>query len=316
MWISTAIAISIGSIIIALIKDTEENRKRVCCFACICLIMQSGFREYLIPINDTLSYYKNYSFIHGLTFKQIISLKIFEPGIFDNRAPAYNLFAKICTSTGLSFRIFLILTSSIISSCFCNYIYRNSRSLIATITCIVLYEALFSSFFESAIRQTLAMSMALYSIKYLEQNRVSTFIAIILVAVFFHVSAIILLSIPILTLYREQRKILLLSLIATPFLLLTAPKIISQILLKSSISIYAIQTNGIIGAPIYSILLYTIGLLTYIILRKKLDYSRQIRILLSSLSCAIILLPTVWVNPTFIRLGFYFVLILIPAILS
>ena len=314
MWTSTAIATSLGSIIIALIKDTAENRKIVCCFACICLIMQSGFREYLLPINDTLSYYKNYCYIQDLTLNQITSLKHFELGFFDNRSPVYNIFAKACSSLGINFRIYLILISSIISTCFCNYIYRNSRNIVAIIICIVLYEAIFSGFTESAIRQTLALSMALYSIKYLEQDRIPTYIAIILITVFIHVSAAILLLIHLMILYIKQQIVLMSSLISTPFLLITTPSILGPMLAKSSISIYAIQTNGVTGAPIYSLALYTIGAVTYILLRKKRDYSQQTRILISSLSCAIILLPTIWVNPTFIRLGFYFVLILIPLI--
>lgn len=305
----------IGLLICFTVPDCKRSRKIVCILVCICFILQAGLRDYIHSTNDTYNYYYSYKYLLQFDFQEIIhqtTLTFFDD--YQNRDPAYDIFVKLTQDIYPDFRFFLLVVASLISIPITWIIYRFTNSLQGIVIGVMLYEALFAGFFETGIRQTIAMGLIYCSLPYVMERKLIKHYAILALASLFHSSAIIFIPFYFLVTFKYTKKFLIWAIVLTPAFMAIAPALISFLGEGTMFENYANTKVDNLGTPVFSALLFIVSIGTWIY-RKHFDENKvDDRILISALICSLILMPSTWVNSNFIRLVFYYLVFLMPLI--
>ena len=305
----------IGLLICITVPDCKKSRKIVCILVCICFILQAGTRDYINSTNDTYNYYQSYKNLLPFNIQEIIHQTTFT--FFDdyqNRDPAYTIFVKLTQEIYPDFRFLLLIVASIISIPITWIIYRFTNSLPGIVISVMLYEALFAGFFETGIRQTIAMGLIYFSLPYVMERKWIKHYVILTMASLFHSSAIIFIPFYFLVTFKYTKKFLIWVIVLTPIFMTIAPALILFLGEGTMFENYANTKVDNLGTPVFSALLFIVSIGTWIY-RKHFDENKiDDRILIAALICSLILMPSTWVNSNFIRLVFYYLVFLMPLI--
>jgi len=183
----------------------------------------------------------------------------------------------------------------------------------------LVYQALFAGFFETGIRQTIAMGFVLSSINFVLKKNIVPFVICILIAYTIHSTAIFFVPLLLIHFIREYRKVLLVTLLCSPVLMSFVSTIIGYISQGTVYEGYASQRAGA-GTPVFSAFLYLVAILYYWFYPKIQEETEYGGDLLSlAVMFAVLLMPLSWVNPNYLRLTFYFTsffLAIIPLIVE
>lgn len=310
----TFIAGIIALLFCAFVEDTQRNRRNVCVFVCICLILQAGMRDYLHSANDTYNYLRMYRAV--LPWSLDDAFKLFKEwnNEYVNRDPGYTVFVKLTQLICPDFRFFLLLVAAIISIPVCRIIYTYTNSITGIAVAVIIYEALFAGFFETGIRQTIAMGIIYFSIPYILNRNWKIHYLLLSIAYTIHSSALIFSPFYFLVNIKFTKKLLIWSIILTPMFMAIAPQLIAFLGEGTTFETYANTKVDNLGTPVFSTLLFIVAIATYI-LKSNFDESNiKDRLLLSSMVCSLVLMPSTWVNSNFIRLVFYYLIFLLPLI--
>lgn len=233
---------------------------------------------------------------------------------YSQRDPGYDIFVKLTQMILPNFVFFLIIVAVIISVPMTWILYRFTHSLPAIVIGVLIYEALFSNFFETGIRQTLAMGIIYSSLPFVIRKKWIPHYLMLLVAYFFHSSALIFAPFYILCQLKINRKFLLIAILLTPIIMVYSKDMIILVSDGTMFEQYALTTEHNAGTPVFSamLLIVAIGVWMY---SKRLDERIMTnRMMIVAMICSLVLMPSSWVNSNFIRLVFYYLVFLMPLV--
>jgi hypothetical protein len=165
------------------------------------LLLFHALRDpFLYP--DSQSYFNVYNIIKdNESFYDIIS----DPQVLFRFEPGYVLFNYFTSIFFPSDNSLFVVSSVIIVTGYLFAVYKYSRSPILSVIIIILYPMIFlQSFF--VLRQHLACAIFMFSLPYIERRKFWSFLLILLIAISFHYSALILL--PIYWIYNSNYSVL------------------------------------------------------------------------------------------------------------
>lgn len=273
------------------------------------LFFISAFRGTDVGI-DLKRYIPRYNLIASTGWKEIFTLRHivdFEYG--------YILYNKIISSLFINEQALLIVTSAIVVFCFSYFIWKYSRIPWLSFYLFVTLGFWGSSF--NILRQYIAMSILMFSIKYIKKRNLIKFLACLGLAVSFHTTAICYIVLyPLHNIKINKIHITLLSFIAI-VTLFTSEYIIKLVVGYTSYSKYFEEIGSGLGkgtgqGNLTVLILVIICMLFFIRMVKKVDSNTNlwIQMLIISVFCNILALDL----GIFERIMRYFMIAMIIAI--
>lgn len=179
--INVAITVIFGLLYNASDKD-EEKKKRYLIVIWICLSLVAGLRG-AYALGDTEGYRSSYLRAASMDFSTFFKTFEIDPGFY--------YLHWVCSKIGIPWQVYLLLISFFVLGTFCYWVYKNSEDVVAS---MIIFEAMFLNVWMGSLRQDVAMALLLIALM-LEKRGIKKFflIGIIVVAVLFHSTALIIL---------------------------------------------------------------------------------------------------------------------------
>lgn len=296
-------------------QQNMRGRKIACVLLCIFFVVQAGCRDYINQINDTLNYANSYNQLKSLSISDIINNISFSNEQYSGRDPGYRLFVKLTQLIIPDFRFFLIIVAVIISVPLCRIFYKYCTSLPGIFIAACLYEALFENFFETGIRQTISMGLSFMALEKYQGGKYLLTILLSLLAFSIHSTALIFIPVYFLLKYKHPRKFLVFALLLAPVFMMFSKEIMFIIGEGTIMSHYtSLMTTDNKGTPVFSALVVLAVMFTNLYANKIKKNYRYFNLMFIVMACAIMFLPSTWVNSNFVRIEFYFLVFLMPLI--
>lgn len=295
------------------IWQTNDTHKKYACIAlCILFIVQAGFRD-IVTSGDTFNYYNSYLDTERRSWSELFS-SLFNPSDdYQGRDPGYKIFVKITQAVWPNFLFFLNLVAAIVSIPLCRMLYRFTTSVAGIFMGAVLYEALCAPFFNTGIRQTLAMGFCFYAfLLYYDKKSVYKWISSLLVAISFHASAIVFVPMFIVMRLKNQNRLMKIAILVSPLIMLYANQIVAYLGEGTIYEQYAIGSTDNMGTPVFTLLVF----LSVITIKIKSEQIQKIyphsNMMFTAMVLALVLTPSSWVDSNFVRTTFYYLVFLMP----
>lgn len=301
-------------------RTDNRVRRNYLIFICIILILQSALRNVAVGA-DTFEYNRRFDYYSTLSWAE--HWQNFIDATFNGigKDAGYDVFNKAISCISGDFQFFLLVVAAFFFTVLGKFVYRNTSTTFDVFMVLCFYELFFYTFFSiTGIRQTIAVGLCLWSYKYIEEREIIPFVLLVLVASTFHKTSLIFL--PFYFLYRVKigRTILLCSFIALPFLMMAARSFAIFLAdLMGDYSVYANSTYATAGGPNYLIMLLMLALVCFFKFNmiQSIDGGRNVPYV-NALAVTIALAPLVWIDPTLLRLSYYysiFILGLFPGVI-
>ncbi|OQB14352.1 MAG: Transmembrane protein EpsG [Firmicutes bacterium ADurb.Bin193] len=178
-------AIVVGAILfyISFSKDKLSYRFRaVYIFYCgVATFLLSALRHFSIG-SDTFTYVDSFLLYEYRSFSDVLAIK-FDKG--------YYALVKLISMVSSNYTVFLSVFAFIFTVSICVYIYRYSKEPFLSI--IMLLSLGYLYFSMTGLRQTAAMSILLFSYKFVRERKLIRFLLLILLAYQFHNTSIVFL---------------------------------------------------------------------------------------------------------------------------
>ena len=282
-------------------------------FIWLILVLQSCLRNVAVGA-DTFEYSRRFSYYSTLSWDNI--WQSFLDSIFNNEGKeiGYTAFNKLISVFTDEFQWLLVVVAIIFFTVLCNFIYNNTKNTISVFFSLCLYQMLFYGFFSiTGIRQTLAVAFVLWGFRFIKNRKIIYFLLTVLFASLFHKTALIALPFYYLARIKSVKTTLVIALICLPILLLFAREF--AFLLADVVGDYATYAESTFkgaGGPNYLILLLILVILTFLKYRNLINM-KDINVIpyINALAITVVLAPLVWVDPSFIRLSYYYSITLI-----
>ena len=162
--------------------NTSLKKKTFLVISFLLLALVAGLRNNTVGI-DTFQYYKNFKVISNLSFTEFGNLR-YEYG--------FSLLCKLLSYISLNPQILIFITSLFINFCVMRFIYLNSKNVSFSVYVYILLNYYFS--YMNIMRQAIAIAIILLFFEYLKKDEKIKFIIGVILASFFHFSAIVCLS--------------------------------------------------------------------------------------------------------------------------
>jgi len=173
--------ISVMSLIFSSIKQTSKNKKF---FLFLCAVIFIGQMALINPKNtqtDIMMYYYTFERSKSLTLSYIFDTYKYEQG--------YQILNWIVAKTLKNWTYFIIIFYGFVYFFICRFIYKYSNNIYLS---MILFITLgFYGFSLTGLRQTIAISICLWSYDYIKKRKLIPFLLVVLLAFSFHKSAII-----------------------------------------------------------------------------------------------------------------------------
>lgn len=277
------------------------------------LIVFSGFRE---GVGTDFNMYKN-------IFYNIDNLDGYYLGEIET---GYILLNKFIYSMYSDHRLLFIITSTVIIGLICISIMRYSKNYLLSILLFICLGYLHSSF--NGVRQYIALAIFIYSIRFIINKKVKSYLIFILVASLFHKTILITLPLYFINKIKFNKKVFILSIIPIMLIGVFYEPIMNNFSMISPFyyekymkTMYLSQNTGIGGRSSYIyiasyICVYILSIFRY----EKIVYKYKdciIFIILCGISIPFMILGLK--NQLFFRLSLYFsvnFIFLIPMLLD
>ena len=316
-------SISLGVVLLILflsifLSDNKKSRDTFLVIIAIILIVQNAFRPIEMTIktsNDTYRYLLQYNEILNESWSSLLANLSFHSSDYLERDKGYSIFVKATQLIAKDFSFFLCVVAIIIVIPIIRIIRKFVPTKAGIVSAILIYEALFAHFFETGIRQTVAMGFLLMGFNWALERKWIKFTCLVLAASTIHTSSVVFLPLPFLSFIKKPRKMVLYMLLLVPFLMLSAKDIIAVLGAGTMYSGYAIDSEHNQGTPVFSMFIVLIGLTTYWAAKKiQHYYPDNSNFLILTMGVTVMLMPATWVDSNFIRLTFYYAIFILPTI--
>lgn len=296
-------------------KDRQHD-KLFCIIACIIAILLSGLRHIHTGV-DTYNYWGMFERVKDNSW--IYTLEGFLPSEFFSRTENGLLFTMKCFQIfSGSFRMFLIAFAVFVNVPIFKMIYEESKHIfVSTLVYMGVYFAFLST---TGLRQTVSiMIMCIYGLNFLRGKKFIKFILCVFVAFLFHKSSIIFIPFYFLFKRKVTPQSILVSLIVIFVVAIERARL--SPLLFSFQGWYESYTDQYetVGPRTFALLSAAILVLTFMY-HRTIEYNSKDALLLeNSAILACVMLPFAFIDPSMLRVVFYFSIysiLLIPEIID
>lgn len=297
-----------------LIPDNRKARKWFCIAIGLVFILQNALRglHYL----DTYNYYVWYQSIASESLSSIFKDFSFFGTSYEHRDLGYPLFVKLTQYIYTDFTFFQFVVAIIIIVPLMYLVYKLSPSNAGVITACSVFESLYAGFFMTGMRQTIVMGMVLLAYNWvLKDDKKWKFIVVVALASTIHTTAWVFLPAAFINYVKNPKKTMLLMLIAMPVIMVFAKQIIAFLGAGTMYSSYAVDSKNNLGTPVFSALLTMIGILVYLASDKIVKkYPQYANTYILMIGCAVVLMPSSWVDSNFLRIVDYYSIFMLVSI--
>lgn len=311
----------IGSVFLQLSdRNSYKRRSQYATIVSLILILQSGLRNVAVGV-DTYGYYLKFiDAKHDYTYEQIF--QNFNKYLTNTSDKDYGyIFLEKFFSDLLNgnFQIFLILIACLFFFSLRKFILNNTRKLSDIILAYVIFSTLYFSFYSiTGIRQTIAMSIVMFSIPFIKTKKFLPFLSIVLIALTIHKSSIIFICFYFLNRFKNVSKYIFL------FVLLMFPLIMSfkgnfLVILQSFVGYEVYQDFEGAGTFTFTFLFLLVSIFAYFKKNYLIKNNDNADNFFGSLALCLVFLPLSWINPNLIRILMYFsiyLLVIIPELIN
>lgn len=296
----------------------HTNRKWFMVIFSFLIIILSGLRNKYVGI-DTPNYENMYLSIANRSFEDIFyELSNFSFSGTDNTAEAgFLLLEKILQSLHAPFQMFLVVIACGFTIPLSRWIYEYSKRPLLS---VLLYFCLFFSLYgTTALRQTIAMAIAFFGGQFcLRKNKLLPYILCCIIAATIHRTALVLVPYYFISKIRWNRMKIGISMIMIPLLFSFRGTFTSYLATLAGYERYADYYEGA-GTWVFTAMMLAVFLLTFIYCEKLHQVSDENNYLISAQVLACILLPISFVDPSNLRLIYYYafnIILLVPELLE
>lgn len=291
----------------------EKARKRYAIFVAILLILQSGLRNVGIGADTyqyMISFYEKIQWSWQHVFQNFIDVYQYNEG----KDAGYVLLVKVFSVFSSDYQVYLVFVAMVVFIPMVYFIYKNTEKAESLWVALLLYQALFYSFFSiTGIRQALATGLCLLSVEYIKKKKILQFISLIIVGAFIHKSC--LLFLPFYWIAQiKKTKLLFISVICTfPVMLYLGKEFTLQLAIISGSENYLgyaeQETAGAYNLTIFYFMISFIGFIKY---WKDKDWMTERRYIFNAISLGIFFLPLTFNSANLVRaVQYYSIFILV-----
>lgn len=294
------------------------NRKRFMVIVSLLFIILSGLRNRYVGI-DTPNYEGMYLSISNSSFSdifhQLLSFSFFDAN--DGAEPGYLLIEKILQSIHAPFQIFLVLIACGFTIPLSIWIYKYSKRPLLS---VMIYFCLFFSLYgTTALRQTIAMAIAFFGGQAcLRKKKLLSYMLCCIVAATIHRSALALIPFYFIAKIKWSKVKIAFSLLLIPVLFIFKGAFTSYLTGLAGYEGYGDYYEGA-GTWTFSALMIVILFVTFLYCEKLQEVNPENNYLISGQVLACVLLPITFIDPTNLRVVYYFafnIILLIPELLE
>ena len=297
-----------------------KNKKKLVMLLSIQFFLLLALRSETLG-TDLATYKSGFEYIATLNFRDLLSrLHLFQtaelkyPFSFES---GYTVANWIFSKLGLPFYAFLVAYAALFAGSVGHFIYKYSELPWISFCLLLIF-----SFFEysfSMLRQTTAMCILLFSVKYLIDGKKLSFLSIVLIAFTFHRSAILFLLLFVCVKIRPNKKFYSIICLIDLLLMLVSPflydYIISPLLVSIGKGSYA---TGVFSINSLVLLMFLIAALIYFSFDFK-QMKRMDSIAIMGFFVALFIEVLGMNHDTFARtmlIPFVFILVLVPSVIK
>ena len=293
-------------------KD-ESRRNRLCWLMFLFMVVQNGFRDYLHSTNDTYNYYNAYLYmLDESLLDQFDSISLVASD-YESRDPGFGIFQKITQIIWPDFRFLLVVVAVIIAYPLSRLLFRYTQTIPGIFIGMALYEVLFAAFFDTGMRQTIAMGLSyLAFMNFQDGKKWLSWLLPLFIAYTIHTTTVIFIPMFFLWRIENQNKLLLMALCLAPLCMLIAQPLIAFLGSGTIFEGYAVNSTDNLGTPVFTALVFLSALASKLFAKQLEEIYPYYTTLLSAIGMALMLTPSTWVNSNFIRLVFYYLIFLLP----
>lgn len=160
----------------------EHSRKKFLFISALLMILVNGMRNIYLGVDDTYNYYEGFTYAQNSSISDIL--------MYTTKDPFYYVFAKYAGYlTFHNFTCYLLFVASVFIGSYMWMIKKYSPNLLLSVVLFLSFGVFSVSMF--LVRQILAISVLMYSIKFLQSRNVKGFYLCVLIAALFHTSALV-----------------------------------------------------------------------------------------------------------------------------
>ena len=290
----------------------SERRNLINVLFCLFAIFQSGLRDInsLPDGNDTPNYLSRFNELLKTPWSAIFKYFSVYNADYDERDQGYFIFTKLYQVFSDNFTGFMFVTAIVFIVPLGVMINKYVKSSIGTILSFIIYFALFSNIVDCLMRQAISLAVILIAIKYILSRNWLKYFGLVFIAFTIHSSAAIAVPFYFLPKFCLSRKWLLLSIIASPFLILSSKFFLSHFV--GSVYEKYINDEGF-GVITLFLLLLMVSIASYLYFN-KIKLVKDYELLISGAIGSMLMSPFIYMGGTLARISYYYILIIVPLI--
>ncbi len=200
-------------------KEKVKQNKKYCLIIFLLLLLFLLLRSDKVGI-DNDNYKRIFEYCHRLNFIELFSYERHEIG--------YKIYNKIISLIYYNFNFFMMVTSIVSMIGVYYFIKDNSKNYMSSFLIFITFN--FYGFFFGIYRQVIAISILLYSIKFVKERKLFSFLISVFIATLFHKTAFIFILVYLLYNIKINKKIFIVWVSILVFFLIFRNGIISIIL--------------------------------------------------------------------------------------
>lgn len=290
----------------------ERNRKKLCVFAAIMLIMQSGLRNVAVGA-DTYAYFEIFEQDIQLSWTQIINnfTEVYVYG--EGKDAGYKVFEKLCSYITTNYTVYLLIIACIFFIPMMRVVYRNTTTMTHIVIAIVVYESLFYSFFSvTGCRQTIETGLCFLAFEEIKNKNLKKFLLYIFLGTFIHKSCLIFLPFYWIANIKKTYLLFYLAILSLPFMLAFGKSFTMELALLSGSENYLNyvdqEATGAISLSFFYIVLVVCTFYQY---RNDKKYFEEHSHIVNAVTLGLFFLPLTFVSSALMRIVQYYSIYLI-----
>lgn len=180
IYLVPTILILLSGIIFNVNKKDAKCKKIYLIVSFGIMIIISSLRKYTVGIDMKLIYYPSFLEISKISFANLGNVQLEQ---------LYVLLCKILSILYNNIQILIIVSSVFVLTVYAFFIYKNSKNIVISTSLFLLLNIFFMTM--NIVRQEIAVAIILIAFEYIKRGKNITATIIIIIASFFHQSAII-----------------------------------------------------------------------------------------------------------------------------
>ena len=290
-------------------RSSLKPRNRFINIMTVVMILQSGLRNVAVG-PDTYAYFKKFEGIVRYSWGDIANAfySTYIAGV--GKDPGYLVFMKLSSILIDNYQVFLFLIAIIFFLALRSMMRRFCLTVFDVLVAVLVYQALFYGFFSiTGIRQTLAVALLFFSIRFVQDRQFFPFLLICLVALTLHKSSVIFLPFYFVARIKKPKVLLLCVLASLPVMfygLRPFALYLTSFEFTESYAYYTTAENDTSCAVMFMVFMLGMALLMLYVKPGPKGYSTTSLICLNAISTGLFFMPLTWIDQSLMRVVMYF----------